>query len=134
MNNIIGRIVDHIKHKPLPDMINQYTIKQEHKFLFDDQDIINPARSYFYKDPKIWKLPAKNYFVRICLAFYVAELYKLNPFILMNYNEILPYEDIYSKRYNEDKNTYDAIMNNVDITNSYGYRKTIEIFGYLYYD
>jgi len=134
MNSKIQHIVNTMKYKTLPAMVNRYTIKQEHKFLIDDQDIIKPARSYFDKDPKIWKLPAKNYFVRICLAFYIAELYNIDPFVLMDYNEILPYEDIYSKRYSEDKNTYDTIINNIDIINSYGYHKTIEIFGYLYHD
>ena len=134
MDRIYKLLQKNIKEKGLPELINRYTVKQERKFLLDEEDIIKPARSYFYNDPKIWKLPAKNYFVRICIAYYISHLYNFNFYQVLDNNKILPYEDIYSVPYQEDKDTYDCIIKDIDIPQTYGYKKTIDIFGYLYND
>lgn len=121
-----------MKAKGTPRLVNKDYL--DSGFEFSNTNIVNDAKGYFIKDPDMWRFPAKNYFVRICLAYYVADKYKENMYDLMNDEGLLPYDDAYSPLYDFDKETYDKIIDGIDIKNSFGYRKTIDVFGYLHDD
>ena len=129
---IKARLAYNLKAYGAPKLVNAEHL-DESKFRLNNENIAETAASYFKEDPAVWEFPAKNYFVRMCLAYhlaYTADEY----YALLNDNAILPYDDRYSKPYSEDPETYDKIMEMVvdDIDYSPGYLKTIEIFGYLY--
>lgn len=114
-----------------PKLVNAKSL-DESRFRFTTENIIGDAISYFEKDPDVWSFPAKNYFVRICIAKALADNDK-EFYELLSDSSILPYDDRYSKPYDEDKETYDAIINAVDdIQASFGYKGTWKVFGYLY--
>lgn len=114
-----------------PKLINCENLDNNFIVNYDKDSIIKNTISYFYEDPVRWELPAKNYFVRICLAYYLSDTLTVKE--LLNHNEILPYDDKYSLKYDQDPSLYDLILNNLnDVKNLPGYKKTIDIFGYLY--
>jgi hypothetical protein len=105
------------------------------QFNVNHKNVAWTAAMYFHADPDVWELPAKNYFVRICLAYYISRRYRESFYDLLNDKDLLPYDDRYSGTYDEDKETYDKIL---DITypgcfeTFLGYQHTIDVFGYLY--
>lgn len=116
-----------------PELINAFDLPEE-KFMIDEdrEHIVRDVINYFKQDPKVWSLPAKNIFVRICLAYYLD---KHNFVHLLNTDSILPYEDNFSLCYSQDQEIYDKIITQIDIDRMEelpGYKKTIEVFGYLY--
>lgn len=131
-NTIKRRLAYNLKAYGAPKLVNAEKL-DESKFKFNLNDIAETAASYFCADPDVWEFPAKNYFVRICIAYALAG--NGNEFFdLLDDNSILPYDDRYSKPYSEDKSTYQRILHNIiDHIEEYpGYKKTMEIFGYLY--
>ena len=125
------RLTYNLRTYGAPKLVNAESL-DESRFRYTTDNIISTAVSYFKKDPDVWEFPAKNYFVRICIAHALAgdekEFYEL-----LDDNSILPYDDRYSKPYSEAKGIYDAIIGSVeDMGATPGYRKTMEIFGYLY--
>lgn len=131
-NRWIKNLQFNMKAIGLPKLINKDSL--DDRFVIDNFNIVGNTRSYFYQDPRIWSLPAKNYFVRICLAYYVSKKFDCDIYDLMNDPTLLPYDDMYSPIYKSDKETYDRIIGGIDIEKSYGYKKSIEVFGYLYED
>lgn len=131
--NKIKRILAYnLKAYGPPKLVNAEKL-DESKFRFNTDDIAKTATSYFYADPDVWEFPAKNYFVRICIAYALAD--NGNEFFkLLDDNSILPYDDRYSKPYSKDKSTYQRILHNTinHMEEYHGYKKTMEIFGYLY--
>lgn len=115
-----------------PRLINIKNL--DNNFIISYENISQKVISYFYNDPKKWELPAKNYFVRICLAKYINIKFPEIDFIgILNNDDILPYDDKFSLPYKKNKKLYDNILNNIyQIEKTSGYKKTIEIFGYLY--
>ncbi len=131
-NKIKKRLEYNLKVYGAPKLVNAEHL-DETKFRYTTENIAETAASYFKADPEVWEFPAKNYFVRMCLAWYLSDTAD-EYFDLMNDNFILPYDDRYSKTYDEDKETYDKIFDLAgdDMEFTPGYLKTIEIFGYLY--
>ena len=84
-----------------PELINAFDLPEE-KFRIDEdrEHIVRDVINYFKQDPKVWSLPAKNIFVRICLAYYLD---KHNFVHLLNTDSILPYEDNFSLCYSQDQ-------------------------------
>ena len=115
-----------------PRLINIENL--DDNFIISYENIPQKVISYFYNDPEKWELPAKNYFVRICLAKYLSKKFHGIKFIeALNNNDILPYDDKFSLPYQESKELYDNIINSTyQIEETEGYKKTLEIFGYLY--
>lgn len=132
---LIKKILEiNIRNKGLPKQINRYNLDKT-QFIETKNNLVNDIVSYFYKDPDIWKLPAKNYFLRICLALYCSIKFNKDFYECLDTNDILPYNDLFTRPYNIDKYIYDSILSEISINkivNSYGYKKTIEIMGYLY--
>ena len=62
--------------KGLPEMINKNNL--DNRFGLSNDNMISDARDYFREDPLVWHFPAKNYFVRICLAYYVSKKFNGN--------------------------------------------------------
>lgn len=130
-NKIKKRLEYNLKAYGAPKLVNAEHL-DETKFRYTTENIAETAVSYFKADPEIWEFPAKNYFVRICLAYHLSDTAD-EYFDLLNDNSILPYDDRYSKTYSEDPETYDKIFDLAgDFEFTPGYAKTIEIFGYLY--
>ena len=118
-----------------PELVNKNNLDSNFYYDNDKINIVKNANSYFIIEPKKWSMPAKNYFVRICLAYYLHNKFNKDFLELMNVNSILPYDDQFSPLYNDDKETYDAILSTIKdkrISDMYGYKKTIKVFGYLY--
>lgn len=117
-----------------PELVDAHNLGDNFFTCTDKKRIIDYAVRYFYAEPEKWSMPAKNYFVRICLAHYLAEKYSMSFAELMDSNDILPYDDKLAPTYSEDKETYNAILQyapeHMEILP--GYQKTIEVFGYLY--
>lgn len=133
LKTIINNLNYNLKVYGPPKLIDYNNLSNNFIVNNNKNDIIKNAIGYFYNDPVKWELPAKNYFVRICLACYLSN--DLTMYDLLNCNEILPYDDKYSKTYQEDKEIYNAILNKVDnIKTTPGYKKTTDIFKYLYQD
>ena len=104
------------------------------RFYIDEENIVELAASYFIFEPEKWAMPAKNYFVRLCIAKHLEDKGFGSFYELLDDNGVLPYDDRFSKSYHEAKETYEAIMarSQGDWKKMAGYQKTIEIFGYLY--
>ena len=139
--SIMKRIVDLINFNiaihGAPKLINKDSL--EENFFYDNirEHIIQYAIQYFYEDPEKWSVPAKNYFVRICLAYYVSNKFNIKFLSAMDDNDILPYDDQISPRYSIDPDTYDSIINTISIDRLeelIGYQKTLNVFSYLYND
>lgn len=110
----------------LPKLIN---IHIHDSYMYTKRHMLHTIQSYFYKDPFLWEFPAKNYFVKLCISFYLQDKYDMNPYDTFKDSHIIPYKDLFIKKYSLrvlkcfDKEEYKK---------SYGYYKTMEIFGYLY--
>ena len=54
-----------------PELINAFDLPEE-KFRIDEdrEHIVRDVINYFKQDPKVWSLPAKNIFVRICYLLF----------------------------------------------------------------
>ena len=105
-------------------------------FIVTQDNLIDRIESYFFHEPREWCLPAKNYFVRICIALYTREYFSSIQEAL-NQDWLLPYDDAYTRQYSLDKNIYDAVLNRIDAFIEVpflmsGYNKTMEIFGKYY--
>ena len=132
MNDWRKNIQYNINNENIPQMIDAEHIKDNHNFLVDYGSIVKMAKKYFTYEPRIWQLPAKNYFVRICLAYYVASTFKENFYEMLDTNDILPYNDMFSPIYSKDKETYDKILVVKDFWKLPGYKKSIDIFKGVY--
>ena len=134
-NKIKKRLAYNLKVYGAPKLVNAEDL-DESRFRYTTENIAETAISYFYADPEVWEFPAKNFFVRVCIAYALADTAK-EFYELMDDNEILPYDDRYSMPYSfaATRRIYDQILDAVmteDIENLPGYKKTMEIFGYLY--
>ena len=111
MNKINKIMHVNMKAKGTPDLIDINNIDGKF-FVYDNnqENIIQNAVSYFSTEPKKWSLPAKNYFVRICLCHYLRSIFHKDFYDLLNNNFILPYDDIISLPYKKSPNIYDAII------------------------
>lgn len=72
-------------------------------------DIVNDAIKYFRETDVGWIYPAKSYMVAICYAFWIMEDYNENFYTVLKDPELLPM-DPYFVPYDEDKKTYDRII------------------------
>lgn len=119
-----------------PDLVDKNCLGDT--FFYDDNKdhVVEYAISYFSEEPERWSMPAKNYFVRICLAYYLSKKFNCDFERLMDSNDILPYDDQFSPVYSKDKEIYNRILSAASSDRPYweelGYLKTIEVFGYLY--
>lgn len=118
-----------------PDLVDKNCLGDA--FFYDDNKdhIVEYAIRYFSEEPKQWSMPAKNYFVRICLSHYLSKKFNYDFKKLMDTNKILPYDDQFSPIYSRGKEIYDRILfvfKDIPYWKEPGYLKTIEVFEYLY--
>lgn len=135
----IKKILDYnMKVQGLPKLVDKDHLPKH--FLYRKENIVEDVLLYFQEEPEVWHLPAKNYFVRICLALYLKEKYFPNEGgdmlkTFLNCNELLPYDDQISPIYLQDEETYGKILKDVfqqELDNAAGYQKTIDVFGKYY--
>lgn len=118
-----------------PELVNKYQLGDAFFYDDDKEHIVDYAVSYFDEEPEKWSMPAKNYFVRICLAYYISKRFEYDFMQLLDDDDILPYDDRFAPVYSKDRETYDRILaalKDHPYWEEPGYKKTIEVFGYLY--
>ncbi len=96
----------HRLHKEHKDNLYGYDI------LMSD-DIVNDAIDYFNENEMPFIYPAKSYVVAICYATWLARDFKEDFYDLLRDKELLYNNDPYFKTYEEDKDTYDKIIEKV---------------------
>ena len=123
-----------LKVQEEPELINKDNLPLD--FNIAQDFLIEDIESYFFREPEHWHLPAKNYFVRICIALYVQDYFSSIQEAL-NQDWLLPYDDKYSNKYSLDKELYDAVLDRIHSFIKVpwlmsGYNKTMDIFGKYY--
>lgn len=78
-----------------------------------DPEIIKNAILYFKTTELGWIYPAKSYVVGICYAKWLKQYFAENFYESLNDPDLLFGNDPYFVIYEKDKNTYDAILNNI---------------------
>ena len=78
-----------------------------------DPEIIKNAILYFKTTELGWVYPAKSYVVGICYAKWLKQYFAENFYESLNDPDLLFGNDPYFVVYEKDKNTYDAILNNI---------------------
>lgn len=78
------------------------------------ENIIDNAILYFKVTDIGWIWPAKSYMVGICYALWLSKDFGGDPLDYLNDPELLYNNDSYFKTYNEDPETYDAILKNIN--------------------
>lgn len=118
-----------------PDAVdyNKIVTNSDKRFLFTNDNVEEDIKNYFINDPDVWHFPAKNIFVRICLSVYIVDTFSLPFNSVISDSRILPYEDKFINNDFDIINFFNKIDLSIDyIKQSYGYKKTLEVFGYLY--
>jgi len=83
-------------------------------------DIVNDAVRHFYEYVDQWIYPAKSYFVAICYAQWISEDYDEDFYSLLNDPDLLHGNDPHFVIYDNDSETYDAIIERVPFINMAG--------------
>ena len=78
-----------------------------------DPEIIKNAILYFKTTELGWVYPAKSYVVGICYAKWLKQYFAEDFYQSLNDPDLLFGNDPYFVIYEKDKNTYDAILNNI---------------------
>ena len=76
-------------------------------------DIVNDAVEYFNNPDMGFVYPAKSYVVAICYAHWLSKDFKEDFYELLDDKDLLYNNDPYFKRYSEDKDTYNKIIEKV---------------------
>lgn len=142
----IKKIIDYnLKVLGTPKLVDKNNLPSHFEVDYDDANsIIKNTLSYFrVVTPEKWQMPAKNYFVRMCIVLYLIkdkkyfEFTPQNILMLMESDDILPYQDDFC---NEDPAKVDALrclsvdieLDSEGLYNKPGYKETIRIFGKYY--
>jgi hypothetical protein len=78
-----------------------------------DPEIVETAIKYFTTTDLGWVYPAKSYVVGICYAKWLNQYFAEDFYTALNDKELLFGNDPYFVPYEEDKDTYNAILNAV---------------------
>lgn len=79
------------------------------------ENIVDEALRHFNERVDEWIYPAKSYFVAICYASWIAEDFNENIYELLDDEMLLAGNDPYFVTYSNAKNTYDAILERVQL-------------------
>lgn len=104
----IRQEIYHRLHKQYSDDLNSVEIH------FTD-NIAEDALKHFHEQVDKWIYPAKSYFVAICYASWIAEDFGEDFYQLLDDDMLLAGNDPYFVPYNEDKETYDKILQQIKI-------------------
>mgnify|MGYP001023642107 CR=1 FL=1 len=110
----IRQYIYHKLHTNFSDNLNNVPV------VYNEATIVEDAVKHFHEKVDEWLYPAKSYFVAICYAYWIAQDYKEEFFDLLNDPELLYGNDPYFKTYREDPETYDAILNEIELPPSDG--------------
>lgn len=99
----------------------QYFHMMNHEFKDDlnnveirlSNDIVDDAVRHFQEYVNEWIYPAKSYVVAICYAYWISIDFNEDFYELLNDPELLAGNDPYFVPYEEDKYTYDEIIDQV---------------------
>ena len=86
------------------------------EIVFDDNQevIIKNAIRHFNEKVDEWLYPAKSYVVAICYAYWISRDFDEYFYDLLNEPMLLAGNDPYFKTYENSKEIYDSILNNID--------------------
>ena len=86
------------------------------EIVFDDNQevIIKNAIRHFNEKVDEWLYPAKSYVVAICYAYWISRDFDEDFYDLLNEPMLLAGNDPYFKTYENSKEIYDSILNNID--------------------
>lgn len=98
----------HRLNKNYSDDLNKVNIVQS-------DDNVNDAVRHFKEHVDQWIYPAKSYFVAICYAHWISEDYGEDFYKLLNDPDLLHRNDPYFVTYKNDPETYDAIINRIQL-------------------
>jgi hypothetical protein len=80
---------------------------------YEYSDIIK----HFYEKVDQWIYPAKSYFVAVCYASWISQDYGENIIDLLKDPMLLAGNDPYFKTYDDDPDTYNKILSQIDLPN-----------------
>ena len=130
-----------------PKLIDKNHLPGHFEINKEFHDIAPKIKEYFrVKNPGIWQLPAKNYFVRLCIMFYLTcdkqyiEATEDNIAKLIKSEDILPYQDDFCNNYPDHEKVCDGLKlfalvsfpKAEHLRGLPGYQETIRIFGKYY--
>lgn len=78
-------------------------------------DDYNDIILHFHEKVDQWIYPAKSYFVAVCYASWIAEDYNEDLIELLKDPMLLAGNDPYFKTYEEDQETYDKILRDIEL-------------------
>lgn len=90
------------------DDLNKVDIRTE-------EDSVTWAVKHFNERVDEWVYPAKSYFVAICYAYWISLDFRYDFLDLLDDPNLLAGNDPYFKIYSEDKATYNAILEQIEI-------------------
>lgn len=90
------------------DDLNKVDIRTE-------EDSVTWAVKHFNERVDEWVYPAKSYFVALCYATWIHQDFGDDFYDLLNSKDLLAGNDPYYKTYNEDPETYNAILEQVKL-------------------
>lgn len=96
----------HMMNKDFKDDLNKVKIKMTN-------DIVKESVRHFNEYVDEWIYPAKSYVVAICYAHWISEDFDEDFYELLNDPELLAGNDPYFVTYDEDKYTYDRILEEI---------------------
>jgi len=80
-----------------------------------EEDSVTWAVKHFNERVDEWVYPAKSYFVAICYAYWISLDFRYDFIELLDDKDLLAGNDPYFKTYSEDKATYNAILDQVEL-------------------
>jgi len=90
------------------DDLNKVNIRTE-------EDSVTWAVKHFNERVGEWVYPAKSYFVAICYAYWISLDFGYDFTELLDDKDLLAGNDPYFKTYSEDKDTYNAIIDQIEL-------------------
>jgi len=105
----IRQFLYHSTAEDYVDDLNKFDI------VYNEDNIVEDAVIHFHQRVDDFLYPAKSYFVAICYAHWIQEEYGDDFYELLNDPELLYGNDPYFKTYDDDKETYDQILEEVEL-------------------
>lgn len=105
----IRQFVYHSTTQEYQDDLNKFDI------VYNEDNIVNDAVLHFEERVDQFLYPAKSYFVAICYAYWIQQQYGDDFYESLNDKNLLYGNDPYFKTYDEDKETYDQILQRVEL-------------------
>ena len=102
----IRQEIYHRLHRDHRDDLNKFDIEIS-------DNIVENAVRYFTETDVGWIYPAKSYMVGICYAKWLSDEFGEDPLVYLNEPNLLYDNDPYFVPYNQDKLTYDKVLEQI---------------------